>query len=124
MISYLSVQAALQEIVAEAGEEFTPKGMCRYVDTDDEPLCIVGVYLSKVHNIPAQYFRGLGAGTAGLVKNEKGFHALKNELFEDFGLEWDHNAVTYLTAAQREQDNGKTWGQAIVFAKNRTDLDL
>lgn len=124
MISYLTVQAALREIVAEVGEEFTPKGMCRYVDTDDEPLCIVGVYLSKVHNIPAQYFRALAAGTTGLTRNERGFRYLKNELGDDLGLEWDHNAVEYLNRAQQSQDEGKTWGHAISFAKQETDREL
>jgi hypothetical protein len=124
MITYLSVQHALTDIVSETGEGFTPEGFCRYVDTDDQPLCIVGVYLNKYCNIPAQYFRGLASGSSGLTKNEKNFRSLKGELRDDFGLEWDSVAVDYLNQAQHYQDEGKTWGEAIYMAKRNTDKDL
>jgi hypothetical protein len=124
MISYESVQLALQHIVNNVGEDFTPKRMCKYVDSDDEPLCIVGVYLSKYCNIPAQFFHGLATGSSGLQKNEKGFRYLKNELGDSFGLKWDDNAVTFLEKAQKIQDEGKAWGEAVEGAKHFVDRDI
>lgn len=103
--------AALEAVVAEGGEDYVypdeekdHDGMCRYVRKDGTPSCIVGhvVTLLDPELLP-------------LLATKEGAAALSLG-FPD-KLHFTNQAAQVLDAAQQEQDNGKTWGEALAYAR-------
>lgn len=108
--------ALLERAVEERGADFTynvafPEhhGICQYFDHDtDEPCCIVGLCLA---------YLGFGAGdlyddegeTADVVLDDRfGFTVCATEVMRE---------------AQRVQDNGGNWGEALEVARNFPSLN-
>ena len=108
---------ALEQAVAKRGESFVytsrylKESVCRYVDAPMgggafEPACIVGVALSEL------------GWTTEEIKGIRNTNVLEMVAFTP-RLEGDHEAFEIWMVAQKAQDGGQTWGQALAEARTR-----
>lgn len=111
---------ALRAAVDQEGDDHT--ATCVYADGAG-PVCIVGMALAPIIGIDKVEL--LEDGTGYDTKDQYGFGAFY-EYERDNGIErferltgFTLTPVAYevLTAAQHEQDNGKTWGVALAKAE-------
>lgn len=123
-MSTMTFTEALEAAVAERGEDWTyPKyqevpgscldtewhyvgGACRYVTrTANEPACIIGLALTKMGFTPRQLDARASAGSMMEVL--------------DVGTTDERDAAY---TAQRKQDTGGTWGEALTTYKEALGL--
>lgn len=88
------------------------RGSCVYFD-GDQPLCIVG-----------QVFSQVGIGVGDIERSAGDQYGVVTALLRYgskklAGIEFTEDATTVLSEAQRIQDGGNTWGQALIKAKAR-----
>lgn len=99
----------LREIVAEKGPEYRV-ARCLYFDVVERvryPVCIVGHWLDR---------RGLLGAVRGM-QNAMAFHFVADN--DAIGSKLTASDVAVLCAAQRVQDEGGTWGDALAAAEYR-----
>ena len=113
----------LTDVVDRAGEDFVyehqdmtdlrgsfeyggPSRGCRYLDQDNHPSCLVGHVLVR-------------AGTSTEALNKLDVLGVSAKSLADYGLRVDEKASTVLCTAQRTQDAGKSWGEALRLARQR-----
>lgn len=102
MIDVAAVFSALKEAVDEKGGEYVSEGS-QYVHYDNQPCCLVGT---------AAYYLGLPLPKYNSYKNYRTVPTVATEL----GWDIEPRALGILAAAQREQDNGASWGEALAEA--------
>lgn len=110
------VLQAMSEVVAEVGEDRVyqiPKGAYNCVYTDNgEPSCLIGHVINKLDPEAFRELRRADAaytGIAALALQEGGY------LPQKF---WTKSAMAVASSAQRAQDQGNTWGEALGQAKS------
>lgn len=89
----------------------TEDGLCLYFH-GDEPGCIVGQLLAK-HGVTGDQMREVD-DAQGWMLNERAV----GDLIEAGIIDTDHEGYAMLTVAQKSQDDGNTWGEAVAEAKN------
>ena len=98
----------LEIVVEKAGEDYVYPGAqyyCSYVE-DGKPSCLVG---------RALHLAGLGVGE--LADMDDAWPPTIDEVTLPEGVNVTPEARVVLRAAQKEQDWGKTWGEALAVAK-------
>jgi hypothetical protein len=114
------VLALLAEVVAEVGEDHVYPDYggfagCKYFSDSGQPLCIVGHVLAKLGvdpalvNQPAHYSDSISLNGVGIDSVCRQLGSLLPNFTPD--------AIAVLSAAQRVQDDGKTWGEALRYAR-------
>lgn len=118
-ITYDEAKADLLEL-ADERPDFVyepPSGVCRYFADDGSPSCIVGYVFAKHGIQPDQ-----------LVKQSTQRNLNENAavgLLRDEGLiTCDDATATLLAYAQDEQDNGHSWGPAVIYAIDAAEENL
>ena len=100
-VTVTEVADVLDEAVRERGESFVyspPGTICQYLH-GTQPGCLVGHVLIRLGAIP------------GELALQEGQPADQVD-YQSLGLRIPENAIDALQAAQIEQDEGRTWGQA------------
>lgn len=116
------VLAALERLVQRHGPDtryverdpiYADTQVCRNVDEEGRPLCIVGTLLVEEFGISGSTFfeRSVeGSGVDGLLDDLPEF----TELLDD--NEWSE-VRNVLLVAQNAQDRGRSWGDALSSAR-------
>ena len=102
-VTVTEVADVLDAAVREKGEDFVYSppgewGICQYLH-GTKPGCLIGHVLIRLGAIP------------GELALQEGVPANALE-YDRLGLDIPQNAVEALQAAQDEQDEGETWGEA------------
>lgn len=104
MITEQEMIAALEKAVEERGDKYiypdklkTHDGFCRYRLDDGTPGCIVGLAMSYL------------SPQTNLEEGKSVFYTLA-QVADDY-------AIWVASRAQRKQDRGHTWGEALIEAK-------
>ena len=120
LVTYARASRVLDQILAEFGEDYVyvnpngekanldPRPICLYVHGDGatrpkEPGCIIGQLLHQL-GVPLDALSSLEGLPANSVVN-KFFPRTSNAV------------LTFLLTVQRGQDQGRSWGAAVSFAK-------
>ena len=125
--------AALEEVVAEFGEDYKykhPEGSmdtCYYSDEAGNPGCIVGQVLAKHFPEELETIHRYEWEGAEVITTEDGSYAYVVPKTDGEALdstEWagrvfTKEAVYVLFGAQQVQDGGSRWGEALDEAKTR-----
>lgn len=136
MKTYEEVVAAIDEIVAEYGEEYeyqypeyvdedgviceSPE--CVYADQQGNPSCIVGVYLSREEPeiyadvIAREWGSSYGPQSMAISGVFQGLEGVQVDCM-------DGKAKRYLALLQRNQDAGLPWGKATIDAQEEIQLE-
>jgi hypothetical protein len=117
--TYAETLATLEEVVAEAGEDFKYQdhygNLCHY-SVDGEPACIVGRVLAKWGVLPESADSRAEGPTVGMFSSELLGHLEKLGI-----LKVDEASNRLLQEAQYAQDGTfkepLTWGGVIEYAK-------
>lgn len=103
--------AALEAVVAAAGEDFVYPdedknefGTCQYLKADGTPSCIAGHVVALLEPEATPLLKHM-EGKAATSLNFPG------------RLYFDPFAAHVLDIAQQEQDQGKTWGEALAHVR-------
>jgi hypothetical protein len=112
MITRSKAIAALEEAVAEKGEDYVyrtdnPGGQC-YYSVDGEPSCIVGHVFAKLDQ---ELFRDV-ADWEARYHQSMSVRTVRTR----WPSRMDYDALEALSMAQVYQDAGRTWGQAVKAA--------
>ena len=101
------VKAIEEAVEKEGADKCFPRNDegCRYFDEDGKPVCIVGHALAIM---------GMEPFDVGASANSQRFYALadENHFTHSVDVE-DQCLIDAIDAAQREQDDGATWGHAL-----------
>jgi hypothetical protein len=112
----------LSDIVEKEGEDHIAPG--NYADAEGEPVCIVGHVLDR-KGVLSDFMEAMYGSSSkyktitSLVKNHSWVHGngLKYKVpHTDLYLTGD--ALMVLDRAQKEQDAGHYWGEAVQSARN------
>lgn len=104
-----------QAIVAEFGLGYKYElvnGMCVYFNEDDAPSCLVGQILARM-GVEADTIHKLECNTSNI-----------GALFDHGHLVADGPTRAFLSRLQSAQDDGSTWGDALIRALANTATDL
>jgi len=112
----------LEQVVEEFGPETTYEDIdpdwgrgedCQYVGNDGKPKCLVGQALAKAgFEFPLDPYYP-GDGSPYKYVNDSAYHYL-TEYADESVTEF---AKVVFEVAQRVQDTGQTWGQALAKAR-------
>jgi hypothetical protein len=105
----INAKAFVAEIRQLAADNPDQTAACKYLDEDGNGVCIVGKALVNLGVPPAEleYYEGVSV------------RAIADEMFPEMPslvVEWAHSA-------QFAQDEGNTWGNAVVQADSRVPLE-
>jgi hypothetical protein len=111
MIDAANAFELLDEVVAEKGADYVAP-VCKYFDSEGEPVCIVAHVLVKLD----LGLENLGAKGTEIWGNSNGAPIDVISLV-DTDVEFDSQAVRAFRGAQIRQDSGEPWGMAVEKTK-------
>lgn len=132
----------LEAVVAERGADYIYPNAgsdCFYADRAEDgtyaPGCIIGHALARIglpvtalHTLDKQNDPGIGTTSLPIwvdeddaIRDNPMFRPVVVVLEEDYEVKITPDAQAVFAIAQREQDNGHTWGDALADAKNGED---
>lgn len=117
-LSFSKVVEISQALVEEFGEDYIyskEDGVCVYVH-DGAPSCFVGHVLHRA-GVPLERLEKADTASWG---GGMGADSLIRGLTEEGALATPDSTRSFLSAAQTEQDNGSTWGEALGAALKRS----
>lgn len=113
------LNAAIEEVVAEKGENFIyAKATCSYAE-DGQPSCIVGHVFAKVD---PDLFAAVAAFEATREDSFAVFDA-PHQLDEMFEARFSPEAMRALATAQARQDIRMSWGEALAAYQTVMGVD-
>jgi hypothetical protein len=123
------VASMLSRIVARVGSDHIAvrdngKIGCVYAEVQNGslvPVCIVGQFFADLGALAVLVREAPDFGLSGSEPEQYGT-CINVDLWADaerIGFTFDEDAKEYLSAAQRMQDRGKSWGTALVYAQDR-----
>lgn len=118
----------IEQVVRLKGEDYeypnAKSGLCSYADEYGGPSCIVG-YALNIAGVPEEVLPALDSAEIDYIgeSGEKPFGTSISELYSTKALrdiasvELTSTAAAAFQEAQKRQDNGKPWVEALTGAK-------